>query len=118
MSKSYQKSDNTVIGEVLCGTLSSAACEAIAPMKNRAKYDSAMPGKSYRRSSRTAPNHTVSFLKSIQELLERGAVLSWGDEGRVIEKLGGTAKKVYIMSMRCLTQSPRGTARVRANEKI
>ncbi len=81
-------------------------------LEDRAKYDSAMPGKSYRRSSRTAPNHTVSFLKSIQELLERSAVLSWGDEGRVIEKLGGTAKKVYIMSVRCLTQSPRGTARV------
>jgi len=87
-------------------------------MKNRAKYDSAMPGKSYRRSSRTAPNHTVSLLKSIQELLERSAVLSGGDEGRVIEKLAGTAKKVYSMSVWCVTQSPRGTARVRANEKI
>jgi hypothetical protein len=37
---------------------------------------------------------------------------------RAIENLGGAAKKVYIMSVRCLTQSPRGTARVRANEKI
>jgi len=35
-----------------------------------------------------------------------------GRHYRVIEKLGGAAKKVYIMSVRCLTQSPRGTARV------